>query len=174
MATNVNFSLSPGMATTNVIDYTTTAGQKLWNNATDKLSVELFDCESEGLRDFLELIRARSEVMGWSLSVLSIPVDVNDNLGDTQDFLSHYGEINLGHCREHALTYYNQQTRAAQDSMKSIFCLSTISASMAVLISSTADSTSRPAYRSLIQRSFADSTTFWRESRRMWENSLLR
>jgi hypothetical protein len=48
MATNVNFSLSPGMATTNVIDYTTTAGQKLWNNATDKLSVELFDCESEG------------------------------------------------------------------------------------------------------------------------------
>jgi hypothetical protein len=27
MATNVNFSLSPGMATTNVIDYTTTAGQ---------------------------------------------------------------------------------------------------------------------------------------------------
>jgi hypothetical protein len=80
MATNVNFSLSPGMATTNIIDYTTTAGQKLWNNATDKLSVELFDCESEGLRDFLELIRARSEVMGWSLSVLSIPVDVNDNL----------------------------------------------------------------------------------------------
>jgi hypothetical protein len=63
------------MATTNVIDYTTTAGQKLWNNATDKLSMELFDCESEGLRDFLELIRARSEVMGWSLSVLSIPVD---------------------------------------------------------------------------------------------------
>jgi hypothetical protein len=111
MANNVNFSLSPGMATTNIIDYTTTAGQKLWNNATDKLSVELFDCESEGLRDFLELIRARSEVMGWSLSVLSIPVDVNDNLRDTQDFLSHYyGEINLGHCREHALTYYNQQT----------------------------------------------------------------
>jgi len=123
MATNANFSLSPGMATTNVIDYTTTAGQKLWNNATDKLSVELFDCESEGLRDFLELIRARSEVMGWSLSVLSIPVDVNDNLGDTQDFLSHYGEINLGHCREHALTYYNQQTRAAQDSMMLYTCV---------------------------------------------------
>jgi hypothetical protein len=123
MATNVNFSLSPGMATTNVIDYTTTAGQKLWNNATDKLSVELFDCESEGLRDFLELIRARSEVMGWSLSVLSIPVDVNDNLGDTQDFLSHYGEINLGHCREHALTYCNQQTRAAQDSMMLYTCV---------------------------------------------------
>jgi hypothetical protein len=58
MATNVNFSLSLGMATTNVIDYTTTAGQKLWNNVTDKLSMELFDCESKGLRDFLELIRA--------------------------------------------------------------------------------------------------------------------
>jgi hypothetical protein len=100
-----------------------TAGQKVWNNVTDKLSVELFDCESEGLRDFLELIRAQSEVMGWNLSVLSIPVDVNDNLGDTQDFLSHYGEIDLGHCREHALTYYNQQNRAAQDSMMLYTCV---------------------------------------------------
>jgi hypothetical protein len=35
--------------------------------------------------------------MGWNLSVLSIPVDVNDNLGDTQDFLSHYREIDLGY-----------------------------------------------------------------------------
>ena len=123
MAANVNFSLSPGMATTNVIDYSTTAGQKVWTNAIDKLSDELFDCESEGLRDFLELIRARSEVMGWSQSVLSIPVDVNNNLGDTQDFLSHYGEIDLGHCREHALTYYNQQNRAAQDSMQLYTCV---------------------------------------------------
>jgi hypothetical protein len=92
-----------------------TAGQKVWNNVTDKLSVELFDSESEGLRDFLELIRAQSEVMGWNLSVLSIPVDVNDNLGDTQDFLSHYGEIDLGH--------YNQQNRAAQDSMMLYTCV---------------------------------------------------
>jgi hypothetical protein len=61
--------------------------------------------------------------MGWSLSVLSIPVDVNDNLGDTQDFLSHYGEIDLGHCREHSLTYYNQQTQAAQDSMMLYTCV---------------------------------------------------
>jgi hypothetical protein len=51
MVMNVNFFLSPGMATTNVIDYTTTAGQKLWNNATNKLSIELFDCEYKGLRD---------------------------------------------------------------------------------------------------------------------------
>jgi len=123
MAANVNFSLSPGTATANVIDYSTTAGQKVWTNAIDKLSDELFDCESEGLRDFLELIRARSEVMGWSQSALSIPVDVNNNLGDTQDFLSHYGEIDLEHCREHALTYYNQQNRAAQDSMQLYTCI---------------------------------------------------
>jgi DNA-directed RNA polymerase subunit M/transcription elongation factor TFIIS len=61
--------------------------------------------------------------MGWNLSVLSIPVDVNDNLGNTQDFLSHYGEIDLGHCREHALTYYNQQNRAAEDSMMLYTCV---------------------------------------------------
>ena len=118
-----NFSLSPGMATNDVIDYTTTAGQKVWEKATAKLSDELYDCESEGLRDFLELVRARGEVMGWNLSILSIPVDVNDQLGDAQDFLDHYGEIDLDHCRAHAMTYYNQQNRAAQDSMQLYTCL---------------------------------------------------
>jgi hypothetical protein len=29
----------------------------------------------------------------------------------------------LGHCREHALTYYNQQTWAAQDSMMLYTCV---------------------------------------------------
>ena len=118
-----NFSLSPGMATNDVIDYTTTAGQKVWEKAVEKLSDELFDCDSEGLRDFLELIRARGEVMGWNLSILSIPVDVNDPLGDAQDFLDHYGEIDLDHCREHALTYYNQHNRAAQDSIQLYTCI---------------------------------------------------
>jgi hypothetical protein len=118
-----NFSLSPGMATNDVIDYTTTAGQKVWEKAVEKLSDELFDCDSEGLRDFLELIRARGEVMGWNLSILSIPVDVNDPLGDAQDFLDHYGEVGLDHCREHALTYYNQHNRAAQDSIQLYTCL---------------------------------------------------
>jgi hypothetical protein len=48
MVANINFSLLPGMATTNAIDYAMTAGQKvMWNNATNERSVELFDCESE-------------------------------------------------------------------------------------------------------------------------------
>jgi hypothetical protein len=35
-----NFSLSPGMATNDVIDYTTTTGQKVWEKMTAKLSDE--------------------------------------------------------------------------------------------------------------------------------------
>jgi hypothetical protein len=120
MAANFSLSLAPGMATNDVIDYTMTAGQKVWEKAVEKLSDEHFNCDSEGLRDFLELIRAHGEVMGWNLSILSIPVDP---LGDAQDFLDHYGEIDLDHCREHALTNYNQCNRAAQDSIQLYTCL---------------------------------------------------
>lgn len=123
MAANIPFALAPGMATNQVIDYTTTAGQKVWEKATAKLSEELFDCDSEGLRDFIELVRARAEVQGWNTSILAIPVDLADLLGDAQDFLDHYGEIDLAHLRAHALTYYNQQNRAAQDSMQLYTCV---------------------------------------------------
>ncbi len=104
------------------IDHNARGGQMVYN-AMDKLSNEHFDCKSEGLKDILDLVRAWSKAMGWNYSVVSIPVDVNDNLGDTQDFLDHYGEIDLGHCREHALTYYNQQNRASQDSMQLYNCI---------------------------------------------------
>jgi hypothetical protein len=123
MAANIPFALAPGMATNAVIDYTTTSGQKVWDKATAKLAEEQFDCDSEGLRDFLELVRARAEVQGWNNSVLAIPVDIANQLGDAQDFLDHYGEIGLDHCRAHALTYYNQQNRAAQDSMQLYTCV---------------------------------------------------
>jgi len=123
MAANVQFSLAPGVATNAVIDYTTTSGQKVWDKATAKLAEEQFDCDSEGLRDFLELVRARAEVQGWNVSVLSIPVDVANPLGATQDFLDHYGEISLDRCRANATTYYNQANRAAQDSMQLYTCV---------------------------------------------------
>lgn len=48
---------------------------------------------------------------------------MSDNLEDTQDFLDHCGEIDLGHSREHALTYYNKQNRASQDSMQLYSCI---------------------------------------------------
>jgi hypothetical protein len=44
-------------------------------------------------------------------------------------------------------------------SEKSIFWLTTLLASITVLIFSTADSTSHPSYRSLIQQLFVDSMT---------------
>lgn len=40
-----------------------------------------------------------------------------------QGFLGHYGEANLSHCREHALTCYNQESRAAQDSIQLCTCV---------------------------------------------------
>jgi hypothetical protein len=48
------FALNPAQALDGVIDYTTSEGRKLYNSATLKLDEELFDCNADGLYQFLQ------------------------------------------------------------------------------------------------------------------------
>ena len=112
------FALSPALATNLQIDYTSTAGIKIWQEATRKFAEEPFDCNAWGLRDFLQLVRDRSSNSGWHDSILTIPEDVADPLLNLSDFLEHYGEISIEHLRDHAATYVGTPTRAAQDSVQ--------------------------------------------------------
>lgn len=117
------FALTPATATNDVIDYSTKHGSILWDRGSAKLSDEPFDCTPEGLRDFLELLRKRSKIMGWDTSVLAVPDDASNLTGDAKDYLDHYGEISLEHLTEVAKTYATNKSRATQDSMMLYTCL---------------------------------------------------
>jgi len=117
------FSLSPGLASVNPIDYETSVGLKLWEKATAELSKEPFDCETSGLHDFIECLRGRANEFGWTTSVLLIPNDIAIPLGDTKNLLDHYGEIDIQHIRNQAYTFITTQSRAAQDSAQLASCL---------------------------------------------------
>jgi hypothetical protein len=52
------------------------------------------------------------------MSIFSIPVDVEEPLGEAHNFLSQYGVVTLTHIQAHALTYADTETRAAQDSVQ--------------------------------------------------------
>jgi len=85
------FALTPARATHDVIDYTTTLGINIWTTATRKLSEELFDCTPEGLRDFLQLVEQRGNIMGWDNSVLWVPNDPAQPAGAGKEFIKNYG-----------------------------------------------------------------------------------
>ena len=120
-----NFALSPALVNNQAIDYSTSEGIKLYKAATSPLIDEdnRFNVEATTLRAMLNLLRDRSFENGWENSILAIPNDIADPLGESTNLVDNYGEIELDHIREHTLTYYDQQSRAAQDSAQLYKCL---------------------------------------------------
>lgn len=112
------FALSPAMATAGqVLDYTTEAGQKLFNRATDSLyedSTDLFDCQPEQLQDFIDRVKNKCIVHNFA-ALRQVP-DTSTNPPTNRDVLTNHGVLSLEMCVAHANTYVNTQTRLAQDS----------------------------------------------------------
>lgn len=120
----VVFSETPGGASNAIIDYNTKEGKAIWKAATETLSLtDKFDCTPEGLRDFLKLVQLRAWEFGWDQSVLDIPIDPTDPLGDTLPFLGNYGSFSMEHLTEVAGTYVNTPSRARQESAQLYTCL---------------------------------------------------
>ena len=120
---SIAFALSPATATNSILDYTSKEGAALWKAATEKLSEQLFECRSDGLRDFLELVRSRSETMGWDTSIMDIPDDPENVMGKSNSFLDNYGVLTKDHLTNVVKRYIATPTRAAQDSYQLYECL---------------------------------------------------
>jgi hypothetical protein len=52
------FALTPAVAVTGVVDFKTREGQKLFQTTMHKLEDEPFDCDAEGLHQFLKSLSA--------------------------------------------------------------------------------------------------------------------
>jgi hypothetical protein len=123
----IAFALTPGQANgVEVLDYGTTDGIKQFRAATKSLYTsddDLFLCNAEGLRDYVELLSHRATNYKWDTSTFDIPMDLTDILnGPYKNLLEHHGEVDLTQIREHAATYVDTQCRAAQDSMQAYEC----------------------------------------------------
>lgn len=121
----VQFALAPGRAVGAIIDYSTSEGIKLYRSATYQLvpEDEHFNVEPSTRRALIKAFADRSFEHGWNASTLSVPDDLEDELGAQKNLLTQYGEISLEHLRAHAETYVDTETRAAQDSLQQYLCL---------------------------------------------------
>lgn len=115
-----NFALAPALVGTDVIDYSTSAGSKLYKSACETLP-HTFDCSPAGMKVFLSDIQDRAMANGWD-DILGIPVDPND-LTVRAHLCDSYGLVTLQQVRAHAASYVNAQTRTAQNSMQLYQCI---------------------------------------------------
>ena len=114
----IPFALVPAQATHNVIDYRTREGQSLFRSATQNLyreSSEMFNCDPDGLMDFIQLVEDRNNMMGYQdLFLVTYNSDPANPVG--RPFLQNYGIISLEQVQVHAATYALAQGRLAQES----------------------------------------------------------
>jgi hypothetical protein len=76
---DVTFAFSPALAIQGLLDYTRADHAKIYKSAIREVSKEPFDCEADGLYQFLKDVQDRADEMGWSDSILRITLEVLDN-----------------------------------------------------------------------------------------------
>lgn len=117
-AQNVQFAYSPAATNANaLIDYRTTAGMKLYKQATEGLAFK-HDLDAEHLNRFLESLRSRSIEQAWDGNILQIT-----QAGVQMSIIENYGSITQQAVTSHAHAYAFQQQRVSQDSNNLFKCL---------------------------------------------------
>jgi hypothetical protein len=117
----VVFAEAPGLMSSNIIDYGSTQGAKLFIAATKELPAK-FDGKSKNLKPFLSAIHDRSIDHGWN-RILVVPSNLAVTGSPSYHLLTQYGKLSLAQVSTHALTYVNSQTREQQDSRQLYQCI---------------------------------------------------
>jgi hypothetical protein len=116
------FVLAPAHSTQTYVALTTGEGKKHFKGGSEPLNAKAFDfTDTSDLQLFLDLLMKKSQVWGWQ-AIFSIPVTIGTTT-TTHNLLKEFGVIPMEAIRDHVLTYYATQTKAAQDSFVSCQCL---------------------------------------------------
>ena len=121
---NVAFAFSPAQAVQGLLDYSKSEHSKIYKSAIREVCKEPFECEADGLYQFLKDIQDRADEMGWSDGILNITLEVTDDNEPVQEkLIDNYGTISLEQVVESELQYINEQGREAQDTFMLYKCL---------------------------------------------------
>ena len=122
----VPFALTPAQATQGeILDMRDVRDRKIYHKAVSKLSEEMYNCQPEGLFQFLRTLEDQAIEYGWDdgvSGILQIPLDLANPM-DLTNLLTNYGEITLEAIRAFEETYISTQCRAAQDANMLYMCI---------------------------------------------------
>lgn len=116
------FALTPGRANpAQPINYTTTVGSKIYEQATEALPFK-FNAEAKEVNAFREKLMERAEKQGWNIAgadVLTIP----DTNGTNFNIINEYGRLSFEEIRNHVSTYAAAESRQAQNNNQMYHCI---------------------------------------------------
>ena len=122
----VEFHLSPALAVTGVIDYSTPEGRKYFDKSIEKLNEELFDCETDDLHLFIDSLKERAREMGWDIpgvGITDVFLDPLDPDSEYINILDNHGELTLEQIWAFEATCINSTLRTAQDAYAMCRCM---------------------------------------------------
>jgi len=116
------FALTPGQANpTQPLDYTSTIGIKIWNEATASLPLK-FNVEGKEVNQFCRDLQVRAKQQGWDATgadIITVAADANT----TYNVITEYGRLTVEQITTAAQTYVADQTRQAQNNEQMLHCI---------------------------------------------------
>jgi hypothetical protein len=121
---NVRFAFAPALAIEGLLDYSKSEHVKIFRGAIKPVSEAPFDCEADGLHQFLKDVHDRADEMGWTKGILRIGAEENEDDEDAREnLIEHYGSITLERIVETEEENAVNQGREAQDTYMLYKCL---------------------------------------------------
>jgi hypothetical protein len=101
------FARAPALTIEGLLDYTRSEHVKMYKSGIRSISNNAFDCDAEGLFQFLKDVRDRADEMGWTEGVLRITIDGGGENERKENFIDNYGTITLEQVITSELQYIN-------------------------------------------------------------------
>jgi hypothetical protein len=117
------YALAPAQAVSGSLNYTKEAHSKIYKSGIRPVSETLYDCEPDGLFQFLGEVKDRSDEMGWTMSILNITKTDAQGAQKVEDIMKNYGTITLEDVDSSERTYIQGQNRQAQNTYMLYKCL---------------------------------------------------
>jgi hypothetical protein len=125
MAANVRFAFAPALAFPGLLDFSKSKHVKIFRGAIEPVSETPFDCEANGLHQFLKDVHNMADEMGWAKGILRIGAEEKEDEDDNvrENLIDHYGSITLERIIKKEEINVVKQGREAQDTYMLYKCL---------------------------------------------------
>lgn len=116
------FALTPATHIFGFLNFARSKHHKIYK-AGIKAVDTAYNCEPDGLFQFLREIRDRANQMGWMEGILNVDISEAEDDADISNIIANYGTLTLDQARRWERRYITTPSRAAQDTYILYQCL---------------------------------------------------
>lgn len=118
----VAFARSPALAQTDLLDYTTAAGAKIFSKATEALPTT-FSLAQPNVKVLINELRTRTGTYGWKDQMNINVTATGAATQSSQSILSKHGSITMDQVKDNSNTYIDTNVRSTQNNYQVYLCL---------------------------------------------------